>query len=444
MKDITPKKSSKNTVSSDKKISRADEIEEIYRGARDNIKNTNSADDWSRAVSRRPLKWRKWVNLGLVVVAVGALLVLVLGMFFGQATIFVTPKQGGLFLSGVEDAIKGGTGSTTASILTYDTISKVEDSEKRLVNASGQEKIEKKAEGQIVVYNQNTVKQKLVINTRFQSPDGKIYRLKEAITVPAGVKKGTTVITGSILATLVADKAGAEYNRTATDFTIPGFAGTAKFKTVFGRSKTNMTGGFVGTIRKVSQADLDKNRADLQKILRDRLIIKAKQDVPAEYILFTDAIKISYEDQVVNDTTLPADKAYVAVKASLSGIIFKRTALAVYFAQKLIPNYDNTPVEITNLDSLEFALQNKDILDLAKTTKISFSLDGTGTVVWTFDQNKVKERLAGKSRSEAEKVWPEFNSIGQVRVVFFPPWLWTFPQNKDRMIIEIDKVAKKA
>ncbi|MFA6416172.1 MAG: hypothetical protein WCW56_01660 [Candidatus Paceibacterota bacterium] len=445
MKDINLKKSSKTTLPSEKKISRADEIEEIYRGANHSHRDTNPEEDWSRAVSRRQPKWRKWLGTALVSVVVVALLMVVWGMFFGKATVIIAPKQGGLFLSGVEDATKRDTtSSSTAATLSYDTVSKVEDSEKVLVNASGQEKVEKRAEGQVVAYNQNTTKQKLVANTRFQAPDSKIYRLKEAISIPAAVKKGTEVTPGSVLAVVIADKAGAEYNRSATDFTIPGFAGTAKFKTIFGRSKADIKGGFVGTVRKVSQADLDKNRAELQKILRDRLIVKAKQDVPDEYILFTDAVKINYEDQVINDTTLSADKAYVAVKATLSGIIFKRTELAGFYAQKLIPNYDNTPVEITNLESLEFALQNKDILDLEKTAKISFSLDGTGNVVWTFDQNKVKDRLIGLGKKEAEKVWPDFGSIGQVRVVFFPPWLWTFPTDKDKIIIEIDKVAKKS
>lgn len=441
MKDINPKKNSKeDSELNNKKNSRADEIEEIYRGfGQGSRRNVETEENWTRAVSRRPTR-KKWLGIISFVVACLALVMFLFGTFLGKATVTITPKQGDLILSGVEDAYKRGVGTTTSPALFYDTVTKVEDTEKRLVNASGQENVSKKAEGQIVVFNQNTVAQKLVANTRFQAKDGKIFRLKDTTTIPAGNKSTP----GSITVNVIADKPGAEYNIAAGDFTIPGFAGTAKFKTVFGRSKTAMAGGFVGVMRKVSQADLDKNRVELQKILRDRLILKVKQDVPTDYVLFNDAIKVKFEDLNINDSSLPSDKAYVAVKASLSGIIFKRSDLAAFFAQKLIPNYDGTSVEIVNIDSLEFALQNKDILDLEKTSKISFSLDGTGHVVWTFDQNKVKERLAGQKRSTAETVWPDFSAIERVKVVFFPPWLWTFPGDKDKIIIDIEKGVQKS
>jgi len=432
MKDISPKKtaSAKDSSLGDKKTSRASEIEEIYRGNNVGYKTTKaSTDDWSRAVARRPMR-KKWLWLGGSVVVAVAFVMFLVGAVFGKATLIITPKQGDLILSGVEDANKRSLASSTASVLTYDTISKVEDSEKRIVKASGEEKVEKKAEGKIVVYNKNTVTQKLVANTRFQATNGKIYRLVSAVTIPAGKKSGSTVNPGSVEVVVLADKVG------------PGFAGSAKFKTIYGRSKTEMTGGFSGLVRKISQADLDKNRTELQKLLRDRLIKKAGQDVPVGYVLFSDAVKIKYEDRVVNDPSLPADKAYVSVQASLSGIIFKRDELSMYFAQKLIPNYDGSPVEIDNFNKLEFALQNKDILDLEKTTKISFSLDGTGHVVWLFDQAKLKKGLLGKSRAEAEKVWPEFTAIERVKTVFFPPWLWTFPKKETRIVIEIDGGVK--
>jgi len=58
-----------------------------------------------------------------------------------------------------------------------------------------------------------------VANTRFADPNGKIFRISKAITVPA---KGTLVVT------LTADQAGASYNIGPSTFSIPGLSAANK------------------------------------------------------------------------------------------------------------------------------------------------------------------------------------------------------------------------
>ncbi|MEK7091538.1 MAG: hypothetical protein AAB900_00975, partial [Patescibacteria group bacterium] len=84
-----------------------------------------------------------------------------------------------------------------------------------------------------------------------------------------------------------------------------------------------------------------------------------------------------FTDLIVPDQSqLPAGKAYVAQQVTLSALIFDRQELARYLAKQWSPNYDGLPVEIANLDKLEFTLQNKDLLDFTKINKVSFSLEG--------------------------------------------------------------------
>jgi hypothetical protein len=457
MKDINTKKSTpKDDLPERKRASRANEIEEIYHGNSVNLNNMPetkepslvSQKDWYReSVSSNHTSrydWKFWA--GLV-----AVLVLFLGgvfaftKIFGRVTLLIVPTQGDMILSGATDALLSSNASSTDSSLSFSTISSVEDTEKRLVNATGQETVSKKAEGTIIISNSSSANsQKLSVNTRFQAPDGKIYRLKEAATVKGYTKKGKDIIPGTTEAVVAADVAGAEYNRGLTDFTIPGFANTPKFKTITAKSKTDMTGGFVGTVKKVAQADLDSNRSEIQKILKDRIIKKATQDIPADFILFPDAMKIKYEDVVMpNQDQLPAGKAYVAIKATLTGVIFDRAKLSHYFAQKLIPNYDGSPVVIVNFDKLDFALQNKDILDLTKVSKVTFTLEGKAHVVWTFPLAKLQKRLAGVGREEMHKILAdEFSAINTVTPTFFPPWLWTFPSDPSKIKLDIDNGVK--
>ncbi|MEK7091539.1 MAG: hypothetical protein AAB900_00980, partial [Patescibacteria group bacterium] len=292
MKDINSKKNPKD--SEKKPVSRAAEIEEIYRG--NGNRQAESEKDWYQDTvsSNHTSKydWKFWTGL-IAVLAVFLLGVFGFTKFFGRVTLTIVPAQGDIFLSGLTSAVSATSASTSDQILTFSTISGIQDTEKRIVDASGQENVSTKAQGQIIIYNKHSPsKQPLVTNTRFQAPDGKIYRINQAVTVPGYTKKGTEIIPGQIEVTVFADKPGAEYNLPTSDFTIPGFAGGPKFQNIFARSKTNLTGGFVGTVKKVSATDLDSNRQALQKILRDRIIKKASQDLPAKFVLFPDAIQL--------------------------------------------------------------------------------------------------------------------------------------------------------
>ena len=64
--------------------------------------------------------------------------------------------------------------------------------------------MERKASGQIIVYNAyNDNNQKLIKNTRFETPDGKIYRIQASIIVP-----GTKVEEGKISSILAPKGSG--------------------------------------------------------------------------------------------------------------------------------------------------------------------------------------------------------------------------------------------
>ena len=62
-------------------------------------------------------------------------------------------------------------------------------------------------------------------------------------------------VPGSTETAVSADEAGKEYNIGKTDFTIPGFKGDARYSKFYARSKTDMEGGFIGTIYSLSDED---------------------------------------------------------------------------------------------------------------------------------------------------------------------------------------------
>src|SRR3989344_498498 len=125
---------------------------------------------------RRGRKRNLWIALG---VAVLILVFAVLSMFNG-ATLAYTPRSAKLSFE--EETYKAKkTGETD---LIYSVV-KLSGEKGVEVSVSGEEQVERKASGVIVVYNDASAEpQKLIENTRFESPSRKIYRIKSAISIP--------------------------------------------------------------------------------------------------------------------------------------------------------------------------------------------------------------------------------------------------------------------
>ena len=118
-----------------------------------------------------------------------------------------------------------------------------------LYPATGKKNVEKKSRGEITIYNAySSQSQSLVANTRFESPDGKIFRIENKITVPGAKVENGKIIPAGIKMNVVADKVGAEYNIGPAKFTIPGFKGAPKYDGFYARSESQMAGGFVGEL----------------------------------------------------------------------------------------------------------------------------------------------------------------------------------------------------
>ncbi len=115
------------------------------------------------------------------------------------------------------------------------------------VAATGSTSTEKgsdRARGKIVIYNNyGTEPQTLVSTTRFETPEGKIFRLAQSIAVPGMTEISGKKEPGAIEAQVVADQPGAEYNINPSTFTIPGFKGGPKYEKFSAKSSSTMTGG---------------------------------------------------------------------------------------------------------------------------------------------------------------------------------------------------------
>ncbi len=316
--------------------------------------------------------------------------------------------------------------------LGYELLTLEATSEKQ-VKASGKENVSVRAEGKIFIYNaKNTSPQRLIKNTRFETKDGLIFRIKESVEVPGAAKdaKGN-LVAGSIVADVFADGPGEQYNVEPTRFTVPGLKGTDQYDSVYAESTAAFTGGFEGEKYIIDEAELQTAQQALHTELRNSLLEELKTKKPAGFVVFDSAVAFAFD-------SLPATEygeslATIKERARLQVPIFKESEFASFLADKTIADYTGDPVTLLNPEALTFSYQSAttSISDISTYESIDFSLKGGARVVWSFDTTALQNDLIGIPKSDANAVFSKYSAISNAQAEVRPFWSSRFPENKD-------------
>ena len=321
--------------------------------------------------------------------------------------------------------------NTTADGLQFE-IAQLSAEESGLVTATGITSGGQKASGKITVYNNyGSAPQKLIANTRFETSDGKVYRIKGAISVPG---------MGVLEATVYADQAGEEYNIGPSDFTLPGLKGGARFEKVFAKSKSAMSGGSSGNARVVKKEDIDSARTAVNEKLKNRLTETLSKQKPEGYVLFANAVKIEYIENADNPKVGDSVGRSMAfkTKGSAAGYLFKKDDLAKALADDNSGDLKKAPknetVAVDNVEALDFSLISAD----AKNKEITVRLKGDADFVWTVDTAKLLEEIINYKGKDYTSVFQNYPAIEKAAIVQSPKWWPRFPKDKSKIKINIE------
>ncbi len=364
-----------------------------------------------------------WVALAVVVVA--AALGLVLSTLFAGAKVTVTPRQATVTLpASIPAQLNAPVGT-----LSYQNISATQ-SATTTVPAKGTEHVQKQASGTLTITNAfSATSQRLIANTRFQAPDGKIYRIRDSVVVP-GVKGGTA---GSISITAYADSPGPDYNRQGTTaYTIPGFKGDPRFSKITALSGA-MTGGFVGERPAVAQTDLAAAQTKLEDRLNHDLTQALTASVPEGYEVVGGSASVTYSDP----TQTPADNnsANLSLSATAVLVVIRSNDLATAVAKQTVQGYQGEAVTFDNPPTATVsgaAGKQSDTIQL--------QLSGDAKLVWVFDQNALKAALVGKAKSDFEPIIKSFEpAIAKADASIRPFWTSGFPTDPNKISVTVVK-----
>lgn len=380
----------------------------------------------NRAPERPPKR-----RFGIWIVALVALCVaLVAGvlLFFPGTTVTITPRSQTVPFDSVTLFTAYPKETAPPNSIGYTIFSQVfEDS--AVVEANGIEKVEEQASGKITIYNEHSASPvRLIKNTRFQSPDGHIFRIPASVDVP-----GKTGTPGSIEVTVVADAAGEEYNVPPGRFTLPGLRSTPDmYEKVYARSTTAFTGGFIGNRPAVPEATLDAARAEIRNRLTEKVNGLAAATTPGTFT-FPTLARMSFETLPPREES--GGNVRINEKVTVTMPLFDEGSFANAVGGAVSASAEGHTLTLVRSSDLS---ASSSLATLVPGESFVFSLSGVGQLIWNVDEEAVKTALLGKEETAFESIIGAFPSVDTARARITPLWAKTFPKDPSRITIEVE------
>ena len=379
----------------------------------------------------KPIGTGRRFPVGTAIIALVVVLGSVGALFaFSGAKVAITPTESPVQVEGTFTSTAG-EGELPFEIIT------VEKTATNSIAAESTQNVTQAAQGVIVISNSQDASQALIKNTRFETPEGLVFRIKDSINVP----KAANGQPGQLSVTVYADEAGEKYNVGATTFTLPGLKGSDTYTKVTARSSDAMKGGYAGARPTVSQATKDAEMAKLETTLDGELKTELATKVKEGYVLIPGATASTFEPQP--DTAGAGNTVALAERGVVRGVIFPEEALARTIAYQSIGTYSGQPLTFKSLDGLKLA-PSEGLIPNVGDTSFSFTLTGTAVLVWKVDTAKVGAAVAGKSRSSAESVLQGFPEVEKALLVLKPFWQSTFPANPAKITVTVEGAEPKS
>jgi len=380
---------------------------------------------------RKPRKSRKVFFKSLIFSLLGLIVVVVLGfLFFSGIEIEIWPKTESLEFN-CQVSLKNDLGGELGDWVESRTIPgqsfDVKKTKEKEFSSTGKKVKEAEAAGTIRVYNaHSTYSQSLLSSTRFVSSDGKLFKSLKKEVISGGKYEGGKFVSGYTDIEVKAAEPGEGYNIGPSTFSIPGFAGTAKYTTFYGKSFTDMTGGFKGEVAQVTQGDLDRAREDLVNKLKEENFQFLKDTLPEDYTLLFDTL--SHEVLNTNSSKEAENEGEsfnYQVELKSQGLSFNKKEMRS-FVKEVIRSRISEKMEIQE-ESLntDFSVES---LDLEK-GEVVLELDIRAKIFFKIDLEKVKKSISGQTLNEVKLFLGNLPGIEKIEVKSWLFWRRRFPDD---------------
>ena len=314
------------------------------------------------------------------------------------------------------------------------------ENDEKEFKSTGQGKDEQQAKGIITIINNfSSAPQILVATTRFEAPDGKIFRLDSRIVIPGAAMKDGKLEPSSIDVNVTAATSGPEYNIIACNdnckFTIPGFKGTPKFDGFYGISNKPMAGGSLGSVPMVTAKDLKKAEDAILKNIDNKINEDFKNKIPNNLKILDGAksgIKIA---KISSDVSIGDFRQSFTVTAAgeIRVIAFREQDL-IEFIRSRFDAQKPEKYDYCGDPTIEY----KDVKPDFEKGTLKLTISVKQTICYHLSQDEIKKNVAGKNQKELEIILKSIDGIEEVKVNLFPFWIKKVPTNFNKIKISVD------
>ena len=298
---------------------------------------------------------------------------------------------------------------------------------------SSVQQVSQKAQGSITIYNDyNSSPQPLVATTRFLTPDGKIFRITQNVTVPGAQTSGGKLVPSSIVVPIVADQAGPAYNiGPVAKLTIPGFTGKPQENGFYGSITASTTGGFIGQRATPTAADIVNAKASTTALLMASLQGGFSGSYPNNFKILDGATQVKVTKLTVNTSTDSNGNFTVFGEATLQAVGFDETALKNdLLAQAQLQEANSVFADINLIYS--------NIAADFTNGRVAFSVAAQADLEPQLTVAALQGSVLGKSITDTRAAISQLPQLDNAEISIWPSWLWTIPSDPNKVHITIN------
>ncbi|MDE2019249.1 MAG: hypothetical protein KGJ13_02775 [Patescibacteria group bacterium] len=374
---------------------------------------------------------KRWaIVIGVVVVV--AVAIYGFTVLFGHADIVINFKKTPWQYQGNFTADKAATAISASSGIIPAQIFSIPKNATQLFPASAKQTVSLKAQGTLTIYNAySAAPQELIATTRFVTPDGKVFRLVQGVTVPGAVASNGQITPSSITAAVVADKSGPDYNvGPVSKLSIPGFQGTAKYDGFYGALPNGTNGGFVGQKAVPTAADIAAAKTKMTSVLQSSLQTGLANAYPSNFKILDGATNVAVTKLSVNTSTDQNGNFSVFGEATMQAVGFDQVAFEAYLLS-LAQATESSSTWAAGSPVLNYSNIKADF----KNGRISFSVSAQGSLEPAFSPDDFKASIEGMNVNGARTAIAALPQLQDGTISVWPAWLWSIPGNSGKINI---------
>ena len=298
------------------------------------------------------------------------------------------------------------------------------------VTPTGQQDAGTPANGQMTVSNGTGADQPLVAGTRFQAPDGKIFKSTADITVPkAYLDVGGNIVKGTKSVAVTSEANGDGYNEAAAAYAIPALNNPKVTAT-----GSQMSGGTSKIVTVVSATDITTAQAAMLAADKDGSQKSLDSHVPTGYVAMSGSTNVAATNVASNPAVnAQTTTATVTLHATYTELAVKQSDYQAFVnARELGQVGSSNQIYDDGLSGAQVTQTGKD-----SSGRAQFSFQTQAYSGAKIDTATLAKSLAGKKYGDATDLAGKQPGVQRVTINLSPSWITSLPHAASKITVTI-------